>query len=1005
ITKDNSYMSFFQSYSESATANKKMKSVEETKSFNKMFQYLLQSKGTGGVTPALQDLALLGVNVDLTDKDFTSKRRNEKFSLTGASTENALEAFKENSQNNQSVMEQLMPTLQYIETNINNTQEMFDFIQVKLIDRFSEMHSQSNEKPILSQTLEKTEQASLSDPSSPYMDIYTLPVLLQYCFNSLTYDFDSLEETLLFVDNIKKHNSVFVYEFGFNINVYNSLITQAWDKTKNLGLIGRLVDELKINAIQPNLLTFKVLSEIYLKCMSVNDGLAAEPYLLWGDNTYLAMLLTPKEFSKAFDDIKQTSLTHSTCKLVIFVSCLNVDAICGGKMIAMLLKRHLIVFQLIPVVGYNDMKGKYQKLDESISNIILIGCGSMVDLESFLEIDVNDHLDQDYYGMTPITPDSTANELKLNRKIYVIDGHRPWNLDNVFGSQIVSCFDDGVAETELAKERDAYAVLINADSEVEEEDDEDELEEEAEYENLATDDDEQEGVLTDEDGDGPANSRKRKASSTSKKSRKKMISSNEKTIEEYYNQGTTVSTSAALQVYSLISAIGETNIDYLWLSIVGTSSLVSSFNSIYNNLLPLLKEEVNRLQTSAVIAQQQQQQDRDNANTTLDGNRAKNADNKALQVDRDYSLFLLRHWNLYNAFFYSSYVSAKLQLYTNSGKKKLNTMFARMGISLVQANQNWSYLDIELKKKLHGIFNKTLKEFGLTDVLQDGFVRSYGFHGSISATDYIESVTALLEYDGDLTSNTIDTVKSKKSSPTTPEDMAEDTTEPKDIGSLISKREAQFVTNFWKAYDSLERFAMIKKGVQIAKVQQQFIFEKGFEIFQKKMIKNLRIFRLVVLKDNFASSTTILEHSSQVNALSGESENDMIDIKTFSNGTKLFQNPLILTRLGNWILEACAELDKSLLPLVIASLDVDTGTYLVCGLPPKYPNMKGMDDNGEDSGKENLTILNTFSLAFQEIANSTGAKARIDSFESSMIELRKEDLPMFLERLSLSGLV
>ncbi|KAG7814116.1 hypothetical protein KL921_000390 [Ogataea angusta] len=675
----------------------------------------------------------------------------------------------------------------------------------------------------------------------------------------------------------------------------------------------------------------------------------------------VTMILTPGEFSKAFEEIKTTSLTHSTCKLVIFVSCLNVDAICAARILCVLLKRHLIVFQLIPVVGYNDLKTKYSKLDDGISNVLVVGCGAMVDLESFLEIDVSQHVGQIDVSGVPITPESSTTEpqMKLTRRIYIFDGHRPWNLDNLFGSQMIVCFDDGSAERELESQKSAYDALVAMD------DEEEEVAEEPQFDDLGSDSEDELG------------GRKRK-SEDALPQRKRLLLENEKIIEDYYNQGTTISMSAAIQVYSLISTLGESNIDYLWLSIVGTSSLSSDFANTYEALVPLLKDEVNRLQQSDDRAE--------NSESALDTARAKKADDTALRVDKDYSLFLLRHWNLYCSFFYSSYVNSKLQLYTTNGKRKLNTMFARMGISLAAANQNWHYLDINLKKKLHTVFRKNLGQFGLTDVIRDGFVRDFGFHGSLSAGDFVEAVTALLEYDGDLV--TQDT----KTRPSTPE-IEENA---KDIRTLIQKREAQFVSNFWRAYDALDDFELISKGLKIAKLQQQFIFDKGFEIFQKKMIKNLRIFRLVVLKDNFATNNTVSDHS----LIPDFGNSDSIEIKTFSNNTKLFQNPLILTKLGNWILESCAELDRSVLPLVIASLDVDTGTYLVCGLPPKYPNMKGVEE-----AAERITVLNTFSLAFQEIANSTGAKARIDSFESSMIEIRKDDLPMFLERLSLSGLV
>lgn len=44
-------------------------------------------------------------------------------------------------------------------------------------------------------------------------------------------------------------------------------------------------------------------------------------------------------------------------------------------------------------------------------------------------------------------------------------------------------------------------------------------------------------------------------------------------------------------------------------------------------------------------------------------------------------------------------------------------------------------------------------------------------------------------------------------------------------------------------------------------------------------------------------------------------------------------------------------------------------------------------------------------MAFQQITAETDAKVRIDNFESSIIEIRREDLSPFLEKLTLSGLL
>ncbi|ODV95051.1 hypothetical protein PACTADRAFT_70269 [Pachysolen tannophilus NRRL Y-2460] len=695
------------------------------------------------------------------------------------------------------------------------------------------------------------------------------------------------------------------------------------------------------------------------------------------------MYLNPSEFSKAFEDIKSTSLSHSTCKLVIFASCLNVDAICASKILTAVLKKNLISFQLIPVVGYSDLKLKFSNLDMDIRNVVILGCGAMVDLETYLEID---------------------NESTDERKIYVIDGQRPWNLDNIFGSHTIVCFDDGLIEEKLEKEKAAYMVLVSIDSEAEEEDDDEEEEEEEEEEI--------------QDDDENSSQGKRKIQSTngsSSKKRKLFLDENEKIIENYYNMGTTTITSISLQIYTLLSTIGETSLEPLWLTIVGTSTFIQQFPNIYDRIFPVLKDEVIRLEQSNI--QNRQNTDFYNGNNMNNTNNTRTPDTNNLIIDKDYSLFLLRHWNLYNSFFYSNLVNSKLQLYTVEGRKNLNKLFAKMGISLSAANQNWKYLDIDLKKKLNFIFQKYLKFYDLEKIIKDGFIKNFGYKGSISANEFAEAVTALLEYNHDIkiNKNNLDAEVTKNGigehhnenkrkqngtnngnyeeenddADSDADNVETDDDEAQKVTRLTAKREAQYITNFWKSFDSLSNFELILKGLKIAKIQQKLIFDKGFEIFEKRSIKNLRVFRLVVLKD------------------------DLISINNNNNnyGNNFFQNPLMLTKLGNWLLECCSELDSQKnkdLPLIIAALDPETDTYLLCGLSSL--NRKNDNDgdtkrenhdkneNIEENNDENLRI-NKFSQSFQKIVQSTGVAAKIDSFDGTVITIKKEDLQPFLERL------
>jgi cell division control protein 45 len=609
----------------------------------------------------------------------------------------------------------------------------------------------------------------------------------------------------------------------------------------------------------------------------------------------------------------------------VFVACLSVDALCASKILTGVLKKELVQYQIVPIVGYTDLKNHYEKLDGDITNIILLGCGAMVDLESFFDIDPNDFIDKEDQNL-----DGTFN---TSRSIYIVDGHKPWNLDNIFGSHIVKCLDDGSIDRELEKEREAYTTLIRLQDQ-EDGDQEEGLDtdEDDDYDDDDEEEDEEEiidGLEEDDEEEVSSSQAKKRKAKQESKTRKRQMKEHELIVEQYYSTGTTITVSVSLQIYTLLSEIGETNTENLWLAIIGTISLDSQYPEVYRSTFDALKAEVTRLSPTA-------------------SGSSKNADSSQLSVDTDYYLFLLRHWTLYDSFYYSNYVNAKLKIWSEDGRKKLHKMFARMGISLQDSKQNWLYMDSTIKKNLNVTFNKVLGFYGLDDLIREGFVRTYGFRGSLSASECVESILALLEHDK--------VVLERK--------------EDEDLNELIARKEKTWIQNFWSSWDALgNNIDLINRGLEYAKDFQKVVFNTGMAVLEKRMLKTLKIYHLVVLKD-------------------GPDDG-------------MFRNPLILTRLGNWILESCAEASKTLLPLVLAAFDERTDTYLVIGLAPRYPRgRKPLEDVDQ-----NTTLLNTFSVAFQQVANTSGAKVRIDSFESSIIEIRKEDLAPFLEKLTLSGLV
>lgn len=207
------------------------------------------------------------------------------------------------------------------------------------------------------------------------------------------------------------------------------------------------------------------------------------------------------------------------------------------------------------------------------------------------------------------------------------------------------------------------------------------------------------------------------------------------------------------------------------------------------------------------------------------------------------------------------------------------------------------------------------------------------------------------------------------------------------------------------------------------------------QLFEKRQIKNLRSYRLAVIQDG-------------------------PDLDFFSN-------PLALSRLALWIAEACAEATNDPLPLVVASLYPATDTYLVLGMGPRRlreenderlargraakknkktkkkkeerGKKKGtkrkphdddieiqdvdneenssdeeMDEDSDDSSEDSedsdeeddlFNHYNSFGVAFYQVSSEINARVKLDSFDSSVIEVSREDLSRFLEALTVSSLV
>ncbi|MCJ1322144.1 hypothetical protein MMC15_007489 [Xylographa vitiligo] len=537
----------------------------------------------------------------------------------------------------------------------------------------------------------------------------------------------------------------------------------------------------------------------------------------------------------------------------------------------------------------------------------------------------------------------------------------------------------------------------------------------------------------------------------------------EAVLHSYYSLGASYSEPISSLLYSLAGEIGREDNNFLWHAIVGVSSLELYGRSMTGvgistsldaggsagwggergeRIRQVLRDEVRRLnppdptdakgeaargETSGVIP------------TT-----ARSPTDTSIRLSPEPRFLLIRHWSLYDSMLHSPYLASRLHLWSDTGRKRLHKLLAKMGVSLVQSRQSYTHMDMDLKKGLRQRLLKYAPMYSLDGLVPPpasagrgregwGFVRSWGFKACLSAVDVGVIVGAILEVGkagahlastGTGTTHGWDGRRAEKK-----ELVDED-------GRLEGE---EYVERFWTAYDALENVEALKHSLPHAQHLHRAILRTGSALLAKRHIRHLKAFRMAVVKDG--------------------------------PDVALFTHPGALTKLALWLGDAIAAQEKDAptpgrgTPLVLAGLNDARGVYIVVGtgggggvvdwegrreraerraLAGKRKAERAArraaaaaaaaaadaaagggaagddedaadeeseeeedDDNDDDEEREQQRGYgrNRFGNAFQEVVDETNARVRIDSFEHCVVEVRKEDLSAFLESLSMKAVV
>lgn len=284
-------------------------------------------------------------------------------------------------------------------------------------------------------------------------------------------------------------------------------------------------------------------------------------------------------------------------------------------------------------------------------------------------------------------------------------------------------------------------------------------------------------------------------------------------------------------MYSLASELGREDNDLLWLTIVGVTSMelygrsstgvaISVQNSESRNhssgwlgirgarIRQLLRDEVRRLNPPELSDSGSNAANRSPESNGVIPTTARSPTDTSIRLSPEPRFLLIRHWSLYDSMLHSPYLSARLHIWSDAGRKRLHKLLAKMGVSLVQCKQSYTHMDMELKRGLRTKLLKYSQMYGLDDLVPPadtdnrggakegwGFVRSWGWRATLSAQDVGVVVGAILEVG--------------KKGVTTLEnggwDRGREIKETTDEDGILEGEE--WVGRFWDAYDALEKYA------------------------------------------------------------------------------------------------------------------------------------------------------------------------------------------------------
>ncbi|KAJ2782103.1 DNA replication initiation factor cdc45 [Coemansia javaensis] len=334
---------------------------------------------------------------------------------------------------------------------------------------------------------------------------------------------------------------------------------------------------------------------------------------------------------------------------------------------------------------------------------------------------------------------------------------------------------------------------------------------------------------------------------------------------------------------------------------------------------------------------------------------------------------LLRHWSLDSAMRFSPYVATRLATWSSKGRARLDLLLAKLGLSRAEAQAPFLHLAPDLKAKLYQKMAEIGSDYNMPDALYPGFVRDYGWRKSrVSASDMVLALLALLQ---------------------------RSTWEPEHPGQPVSGQQQQQhqrqAGGFFAAYDALQHFSVLQRGIAGAQVLQRAVVSQGVSMLERQAVKTLRHLRFAILGDLESGSVF-----SSPFALRQLAQFLMQTLREQRSGKSSAARPFVIAAPAAHSAEP-ADHPAATTDAAASTDGPSAGRLLVLGITPLdyalvQPHAPGAAFNRSTFSGESR---NHFGLVFADVAAEIGADTRQGFFDTSVIEIRRSDMSTFVDRL------